>query len=98
LLIFSAGNSRLTRSGARQRPLPGRVVARRRFLRLAARFCSRSSAATVFSLTRHPLSRRSAVILAAPYLPSCSRSRRATSAFSRSRRAARGAVLPSFHL
>jgi hypothetical protein len=34
-LICWAGKSRLTRSGARQRPVPGRVVERRRLLRLA---------------------------------------------------------------
>jgi hypothetical protein len=47
-------------------PLPGRVVDRRRFLRRAARPCSRMSAATVFLLTRHPASRRSAVIRGDP--------------------------------
>ena len=61
-----AGKSRLTRSGARQRSLPGRVVAVRFFFRRAARPCSRISAATVFSLTRQPASRRSAVIRGRP--------------------------------
>jgi hypothetical protein len=65
-LICLAGKSRLARSGARQRPVPGRVVERLRFLRLAARCCSRITAATVFSLTRHPAARKSAVIRGEP--------------------------------
>ena len=65
-LICCAGKSRLTRSGARQRPFPGRVVDRRFFFRLAARPCSRMIAATVFVLTVHPASRRSAVIRGDP--------------------------------
>jgi hypothetical protein len=51
-------------------------VALRFFLRRAARPSSRISAATVFWLTRHPASRRSAVILGEPYLPSCTPNRR----------------------
>ena len=65
-LIAAAPKSRLTRSGARQRPFPGRVVALRRFVRRAARPCSRMIAATVFLLTVHPASRRSAVIRGDP--------------------------------
>jgi hypothetical protein len=55
-----AGKSRLTRSGARQRPFPGRswTGASSRF---AARPRLRMIAATVFWLTFHPASRRSAV-------------------------------------
>ena len=60
------GEVPFTRSGARQRPLLGRVVDLRRLLRRAARPCSRISAATVFSLTDQPASRRSAVIRGAP--------------------------------
>jgi len=47
----------------------GRVVARRFFVRRAARPCSRMIAATVFLLTFHPAARRSAVIRGDPYLP-----------------------------
>jgi hypothetical protein len=61
-----AGKSRLTRSGARQRPFPGRVVDRRFFFRRAARPCSRITAATVFLLTFQPAARRSAVIRGEP--------------------------------
>jgi hypothetical protein len=61
-LSCRAGKSRLTRSGARQRPFPGRVADLRLFLRRAARPCSRMIAPTVFWLTVHPASRRSAVI------------------------------------
>jgi len=85
---------RFTRSGARHRPLPGRVVDLRFFSRLAARPSSRISPATVFSLTRHPAARRSAVIRGDPYLPWCTLNSRATSAFSRSRRCARGGNVP----
>ena len=66
VLIFRAGKSRLTRSGARQRPFPGRVVDLRLFFRLAARPCSRMTAATVFVLTAQPAARRSAVIRGDP--------------------------------
>ncbi len=52
-LIPATGKSRLTRSGARHRR-PGPVVDLRLFLRRAARSCSRITAATVFSLSRHP--------------------------------------------
>ena len=76
----------------------GRVVALRFFFRRAARPSSRISPATVFSLTRHPASLRSAVIRGEPYLPSCSRNRRSTSALSRSRRAVRGPGPALFHL
>jgi hypothetical protein len=65
-LIPSAAKSRFTRSGARQRPLPGRVVLRRRRRARAFRPCSAMIAAMVFWLTRHPNSRTSAVILGAP--------------------------------
>ena len=77
---------------------PRRVVDRRRRLRLAAMPSSRISAATVFSLTRQPSSRRSAVIRGEPYLPPWTLNRPATSALSRSRRAARGPGLAVFHL
>jgi hypothetical protein len=97
-LIFSAGKSRFTRSGARQRPFPGRVVALRFFLLRAARPSSRITAATVSSLTRQPASRRSAVIRGEPYLPSCNANSRATSDASCCRRAARGGNVPCFHL
>jgi hypothetical protein len=73
--------------------LPGRVVASRRFLRRAARPCSRISAATVFSLTRHPSSRSAAVIRGDPSFPSRAANSRAISAFSRSRRAVRETAL-----
>jgi hypothetical protein len=62
----------------------------RLLLRRAARPCPRISAATVFSLTRHPAAFRSAVIRGDPYVPLCRANSRAISAFSRSRRAARG--------
>jgi hypothetical protein len=65
-----AGKSRPARPGARQLPLDGRVVDWRFFAHRTAR-CSRSTAATVFSLTRHLSSRGSAVIRGEPYLPSC---------------------------
>src|SRR5262249_17940606 len=97
-LIFAAGKSRLTRSGARHRPFPGRVVPLRLCFRRATRPCSRISAATVFLLTRQPASRRPAVIRGAPYLPACSANKRATSAVSRSRRCARGGNAPPRHL
>ncbi len=97
-LILPAGKSRLTRSGARHRPLPGRVVAFRLFFRRAASPSSRISSATVFSLTFQPASFRSAVIRGDPHLPSCPANRRPTSAFSRWRRAARGASSPPAHL
>jgi hypothetical protein len=57
---------RFTRSGARRRPLPGRVVDRRFLSCRASRPSSSISPATVFSLTRHPASRRSAVIRGEP--------------------------------
>jgi hypothetical protein len=97
-LIFCAGKSRLTRSGARQRPFPCRVVDRRFFFRRAARPSSRITAATVFSLTFHPDSRRSAVIRGDPYVPRCAANSRRTSAASWSRRAALAGNVPSFHL
>jgi hypothetical protein len=88
----------LTRSGARQRPLPGRVVDRRFFFRLAARPCSRMRAATVFVLTARPASRRSAVIRGDPQVPRCALNRRRTSAASASLRAARSGSRPFIHL
>jgi hypothetical protein len=97
-LIPSAANLRRTWSGARHRPLPGRVVALRRFLRRAARPCSRISTATVFSLTFQPASRSAAVIRGDPSFPSRWANSRAISALSRSRRAARGGSSPAFHL
>ena len=97
-LMRSAAKAGLTRSEARQRPLPGRVVDLRRFRRRAVRPCLRISAATVFWLTAQPSSRSSAVILDAPYLLSGPRNSRLISAFSLSRRAARGANVPVFHL
>jgi hypothetical protein len=65
-LTSAAGKSRRTRSGARHRPLPGRVVALRFFFRRAARPSSAITAATVFSLTCQPSSRRSAAIRGDP--------------------------------
>jgi hypothetical protein len=97
-LTCSAGKSRLTRSGARQRPFPGRVVDLRFFVRRAARPCSRMTAATVFWLTRHPAARRPAVIRGDPYVPRWALNRRRTSAASASRRADRGDSVRSFHL
>ena len=97
-LIPAAGKFRLTRSGARHRPFPGRVLPLRRFFGRAARPISAISAATVFLLTRQPRSRRSAVIIGDPRLPLCSSNSRAIPAFSRSRRARRGERSPSFHL
>ena len=98
-LTVSAANVRPTRSGARHRPFPGRVVPLRppRPGR-AARPCSRISAATVFSLTRQPASRSALVIRGDPSLPSRRANSRATSALSRCRRAARGGSSPAFHL
>jgi len=98
LLISRAGKSRCTRSGARQRPFPGRVAPRRRRLRLAARPCSRISAATVFSLTLHPAARKSAVIRGELYVARWASNSRRTSAASATWRAAPGGSLPSFHL
>lgn len=60
-LIRSAPKSRLTRFGARQRPLPGRVVDLCRFLGRATRPNSAMICATVFTLTAQAASRRSAV-------------------------------------
>jgi len=91
----AAGNWRRTRSGARQRPRPGRVVALRRRRDLAARPCSAIKAATVFLLTRHPASVRSAVIIGEPRLPWCASNSRRTSAASAARRAARGGKVPA---
>jgi hypothetical protein len=65
-LIRRAVKSRLTRSGACQRPLPGRVELRRRRFARALRPCSAMIAATVFWLTRQPISCRSLVIRGAP--------------------------------
>ena len=62
----SAANRRPTRSGARHRPLPGRVVCRRRRGGRARSPCSAISSATVFSLTRQPAARSSAVIRGEP--------------------------------
>src|SRR5262249_14319447 len=97
-LIFAAGKSRLTRSGARHRPFPGPVVPLRLFFRRLPSPCWRSGAARVFLPPRQPASRRSAVIRGDPYLPSCSANKRATSALSRSRRCARGGNAPPRHL
>jgi hypothetical protein len=55
-LIPAAPKSRLTRSGARHRPFPGRVAPLRLPFRRAAMPSSRISAATVFSLTAQPAS------------------------------------------
>jgi len=77
------------------RPLPGRVVALRFFLRRAARPCSRISAATVFPLTCQPASRRSAVIRGDPQVPRCAANSRPISAASAARRAARTVSTPS---
>ena len=63
---LSVPKSRPIRSGARHRPRPARVVCLRRLLPRAARPSSRISAATVFSLTDQPSSRRSAVIRGEP--------------------------------
>jgi hypothetical protein len=97
-LIPSAAKLRLTRSGARHRPLPGRVLALRFFFRRAARPSWRISPATVFSLTRQPSSRSAAVIRGDPSVPPRPPNSRAISAFSRSRRAARGESSSCFHL
>jgi len=74
------------------------VVDLRFFFRRAARPCSRSRPATVFSLTRQPSSLKPAVILGDPYLPPWASKSRLTSALSRCRRFARGGSLPAFHL
>src|SRR5204862_479817 len=74
-LSVLAGKSRPIRSGARHRPFPCRVVCLRRFFARATKCCSRMIAATVFSLTRQPASRRSSVIRGEPYLPSCAATR-----------------------
>ena len=95
--MASAANLRLTWSGARHRPRPGRVVAVRFFFRRAASPCSRISPATVFSLSRQPASRSAAVIRGDPTRYRMANSL-AISAFSRSRHAARGGSSPSFHL
>jgi len=97
-LTFAALKSRLTRSGARHRPLPGRVVALRLFLRRAARCCSAISCATVFWLTAQPASFKSAVIRGDPYFPSCALNSRAISMASAARRARRGETSPRRHL
>jgi len=68
------------------------------FFRRAASPIWRISAATVFSLTRQPASRSAAVIRGDPSLPCRSANSLAISAFSRSRRAARGGSTPSSHL
>ena len=81
------------------RPFPCRVVCLRPFRPgRAARPCSRIRPATVFSLTVQPASRSAAAIRGAPSFPSRTANSRATSAFSRCRRAARGGSSPSFHL
>ena len=80
------------------RPRPGRVVALRLFPGRAARASSRISCATVFLLTVQPASCRSVVIRGDPHLPSCALNRRAISALSRSRRAARAGSVPADHL
>ena len=74
------------------------MVALRFLLRRDARYCSRISVATVFLLTRQPASRRSAAIRGDPYLPSRAANSRATSAFSRCLRSARGSSWPSLCL
>src|SRR4030095_15042321 len=98
-LILAAGKSRLTRSGARHRPLPRRVVPLRPFLPGGAkRPISAIKAATVFLLTTQPASWRSAVIIGDPRLPPCASNSRLTSALSRSRRTARGGSPRPDHL
>ena len=77
---------------------PAGVVARRLFVRRAARPISRSRAATVFLLTAQPASFRSAVMRGEPYLPSCAPNSLLISALSRSRRAARGGSPRPDHL
>ena len=73
----AAANWRPTRSGARHRPLPCRVVDLRPFLAGPPDPARASGAATVFSLTVHPASRSAAVIRGEPYVPSrCANSRR----------------------
>jgi len=97
-LMAAAGKSRLTRSGARHRPFPGRVVPLRLRLGRAARPISAITAATVFLLTGQPRSCRSEAIIGDPRLPLCASNSRLTSAFSRSRQARRAEWSPSFHL
>ena len=97
-LMALTANLRLTWSGARHRPFPGLVEALRLFFRRAARPSSRISPATVFSLTRQPSSRSAAAIRGDPSLPPRSPNSRLISAFSRSRRAARGGSSPRTHL
>jgi hypothetical protein len=53
-------------AGARHRPFPGRVATLRFFFRRAARPSSAITAATVFTLTVQPASRRSAAIRGDP--------------------------------
>lgn len=65
------------------------------FFRLAARPCSRITAATVFLLTAQPSSRRSAVIRGEPYFPPCAANSLFTSALSWSCRCARDGSAPS---
>jgi len=98
VLTAAAGKSRFTRSGARHRPFPGRVLPLRPRLRRAASPISRISAATVFSLTAQPASRSALVIRGDPSLPLRLANSRAISALSRSRRCRRAEWSPSFHL
>jgi hypothetical protein len=98
-LIPGTGNLRLTRSGARHRPFPGRVRPfRPRRPGLADRPRPRISPATVFLLTRQPSPRSAAVIRGAPSFPFRAANRAATSASSFRRRAARGGSTPGTHL
>lgn len=65
-----APKSRRSPSGALRADLSGLVVPRRLRLRRAIKPCSAISVATVFTLTRQPSARRSAVIRGDPYVPS----------------------------
>jgi hypothetical protein len=65
------GGVMVLRDGARQPPGPRRVVALRLRLRRAPNPCSVISAATVFLLTCHPASFRSAAIIGEARLPWC---------------------------
>jgi len=64
----------------------------------ATRCCSRINCATVFSLTRHPASRRSAAIRGDPYEPRCAAKICPTSTANCRRRQRRLDASPSRHL
>ena len=98
-LTPDAANFRFTRSSARHRPFPRRVVPRRpRRPGRASRPCLASDAAAAFQLTVQPASRSAAVIRGSPSLPCRAANRAATSASSRSRRRADGGSSPGRHL